>query len=78
MVLTLDEEKKKRKRERERCRTITENILIFLLVVHSMKVNFVELLFTCIKRTKENIKMNAMNDAIKPGSNFLYAKKNGD
>jgi hypothetical protein len=48
---------------------------MFLLVVDSMKVNFVELLFTCIKRKKENIKMNTMNDAIKPELKFLYAKK---
>jgi len=48
---------------------------MFLLVVDSMKVNFVELLFTCIKRKKENIKMNTMNDAIKPELKFLYVKK---
>jgi hypothetical protein len=46
---------------------------MFLLVVRSAKVNIVELLFTCIERRKENTKMN---DAIKPGSNFLDAKKN--
>jgi hypothetical protein len=45
---------------------------MFLLIAHSTKVNFVEFLFTCITRRKENIKMN---DAIKSRSNFLYAKK---
>jgi hypothetical protein len=45
LVLTLDEETK-----RERCRIITEIILMFLLIVHSTKVNFVELLHNKKKR----------------------------
>ncbi len=52
LVLTLEEEEEEEKRERARegCRTITENILMVLLVVHSTKVNFVELLLTCIEK----------------------------
>jgi hypothetical protein len=62
LLLTL--EKEKRERNRKRCRTITEEILTILLVDHSAKVNFVELLFEFIKKGRKDTEKKT-NDVIK-------------